>query len=66
MQYWFTFRARRKCSSSGLRSMDFLLKIALGTVLEFGFYVASKKKSIADEAGALLQAKLKQLSPSAQ
>lgn len=30
------------------------------------FEVASKKKSIADEAGALLQAKLKQLSPSAQ
>ncbi|PON91227.1 Prefoldin alpha subunit, archaea-type [Trema orientale] len=28
--------------------------------------VASKKKSIADEAGAILQAKLKQLSPSAQ
>ncbi|EXB65813.1 putative prefoldin subunit 5 [Morus notabilis] len=28
--------------------------------------VASKKKSIADEAGALLQAKLKQLSPGAQ
>lgn len=28
--------------------------------------VAAKKKSIADEAGAMLQAKLKQLSPSAQ
>lgn len=27
------------------------------------FQVASKKKSIADEAGAILQSKLKQLSP---
>jgi hypothetical protein len=26
--------------------------------------VASKKKSVADEAGAILQAKLKQLAPS--
>ncbi|KAF4355588.1 hypothetical protein CsatB_026602 [Cannabis sativa] len=39
-----------------------LLKSNFDQLLE----VASKKKSIGDEAGAILQAKLKQLSPSAQ
>lgn len=34
--------------------------------IKFEMQVASKKKSIADEAGALLQAKMKQLSPGAQ